>query len=586
MDIQTRQNLRGDCMLTEVSLDWRGKPCKSNKHGGMRAACFVLGIQAFEIMAIAAVGNNLITYVFNEMHFPLSESANIVTNFVGTIFILSLVGGFLSDSYLGSFWTMLIFGFVELSGLILLSVQAHLPQLRPPPCNMMSGEHCMEAKGFKAVTFFLALYLVALGSGCLKPNMISHGADQFRNDDPDDQSRKLSTYFNTAYFSFCVGELIALTVLVWVQMRSGMDVGLGVSAAAMAMGLISLVCGAPFYRNKPSQGSIFTPIARVFVAAFAKRKQVCLSSSGVPHTKNVPKHHGVSSQSVCNLSHIHKFRFLDKACIKSQDGCNMKESPWKLCSKAEVEQVKVILSVIPIFACTIIFNTVLAQLQTFSVEQGSSMNTRLADSFRVPPASLQAIPYMVLVILVPIYETSFVPLARKLTGEDSGITPLQRIGVGLFTATFSMVAAAMIEKERREMAVGSGKLMSIFWIAPQFLIFGLSEMFTAVGLIEFFYKQSSGGMQSFLTAMTYCSYSFGFFLSSLLVSLVNKITSSSSNGGWLGDNDLNKDRLDLFYWLLAALSLLNFLNYLFWAKWYSNTPSPSTETHVGAENTP
>ena len=128
---------------------------------------------------------------------------------------------------------------------------------------MMSGEHCMEAKGFKAVTFFLALYLVALGSGCLKPNMISHGADQFRNDDPDDQSRKLSTYFNTAYFSFCVGELIALTVLVWVQMRSGMDVGLGVSAAAMAMGLISLVCGAPFYRNKPSQVSIFTPIARV-----------------------------------------------------------------------------------------------------------------------------------------------------------------------------------------------------------------------------------------------------------------------------------------------------------------------------------
>ena len=73
------------------------------------------GLQAFEMMAIAAVGNNLITYVFNEMHFPLSKSANIVTNFVGTVFLLSLLGGFLSDSYLGSFWTMLIFGFVELS---------------------------------------------------------------------------------------------------------------------------------------------------------------------------------------------------------------------------------------------------------------------------------------------------------------------------------------------------------------------------------------------------------------------------------------------------------------------------------------
>lgn len=76
---------------------------------------FYSGLQAFEMMAIAAVGNNLITYVFSEMHFPLSKSANIVTNFIGTVFLLSLLGGFLSDSYLGSFCTMLIFGFVELT---------------------------------------------------------------------------------------------------------------------------------------------------------------------------------------------------------------------------------------------------------------------------------------------------------------------------------------------------------------------------------------------------------------------------------------------------------------------------------------
>lgn len=88
------------------------------------------GIQAFEIMAIAAVGNNLITYVFNEMHFPLSKSANIVTNFVGTIFLLSLLGGFLSDSYLGSFWTMLIFGFVELSVSPLFSLGQRFSSLK------------------------------------------------------------------------------------------------------------------------------------------------------------------------------------------------------------------------------------------------------------------------------------------------------------------------------------------------------------------------------------------------------------------------------------------------------------------------
>ncbi|OQU83190.1 hypothetical protein SORBI_3005G090600 [Sorghum bicolor] len=547
MDVESRQGSKGDAMAAAaaaVSVDWRGRTCDPVKHGGMKAAVFVLGIQAFEMMAIAAVGNNLITYVFGEMHFPLSEAANIVTNFIGTVFLLSLLGGFLSDSYLGSFWTMLIFGFVELSGFILLAVQAHLPQLRPPPCDMMAaaGQACEQASGLKAGIFFAALYLVALGSGCLKPNIIAHGADQFRRGSAGD-ARRLSSYFNAAYFSFCVGELVALTVLVWVQTRSGMDVGFGVSAAAMAIGLLSLVAGVAFYRNKPPQGSIFTPIA--------------------------------------------------KACVKAPDStggssAGTKESPWRLCTPAEVEQVKLLLCVVPIFACTIVFNTILAQLQTFSVQQGSAMDTRLAASgFHVPPASLQAIPYIMLVALVPAYEAAFVPAMRRLTGVATGITPLQRIGVGLFAVTFSMVAAALVEARRRHAADG-GRLLSIFWIAPQFLVFGLSEMFTAVGLIEFFYKQSLAGMQAFLTSMTYCSYSFGFYLSSVLVSLVNRITSSSTStagnggGGWLANNDLNKDRLDLFYWLLAALSILNFFNYLFWARWYSRSVERVQVVGVGS----
>ena len=71
--------------------------------------------QASQTMALAAVGSNLITFVFGELHFPLSQAANVVTNFVGTVFILSPLGGFLSDSYAGCFWTLLSFAAVELA---------------------------------------------------------------------------------------------------------------------------------------------------------------------------------------------------------------------------------------------------------------------------------------------------------------------------------------------------------------------------------------------------------------------------------------------------------------------------------------
>ena len=93
---------------------------------------------------------------------------------------------------------------------------------------------CEQARGFKSSIFFVALYLVALGSGCLKPNMIAHGGDQFSSSGGSDNAKSLSTYFNSAYFSFCLGELVALPALVWVQPRSGMAVGFGIAAAAMA----------------------------------------------------------------------------------------------------------------------------------------------------------------------------------------------------------------------------------------------------------------------------------------------------------------------------------------------------------------
>ncbi|CAL5011153.1 unnamed protein product [Urochloa decumbens] len=573
----------------EASVDCRGHPCRPRRHGGMRAAAFVLVFQASQTMALAAVGSNLITFVFGELHFPLSEAANVVTNFVGTVFILSPLGGFLSDSYTGCFWTLLAFGVVELAGLILLSVQAHLPQLKSAPCNMLTmAGSCERASGFKATIFFVALYLVALGSGCVMPNMTAYGGDQFGGATATEKdAKRLSTYFNLSYFGYCVGELIALTAIVWAQTRYGMAVGFGLAAAALGVGLISLVSGVVYYRNKPPRGSIFTPIARVFVAAYTKRKQICPSGSSNPANGGAGDPVALADN---NFRHANKFRFLDKACIRiAPEPDTEPESPWRLCTAAEVRQAKTLLAVMPIVACTIVFNTVLAQLQTFSVQQGSVMDTRLSSSssFAIPPASLQAIPYAMLLAFVPAYELLLVPLMRRLTGTRSGITPLQRIGVGLAVVALSMAAAALVERRRRDASVSgdAGKnRLSVFWLVPQFLVFGVSELFTNVGLMEFFYKQAAAGtMQAFFMALFYCSFSFGFFLSSVLVSLVNRATAKGGGRGWLGENDLDKDRLDLFYWVLAALSVLNFFCYLLCARWYNSGPGGSDDEAASGE---
>ncbi|KAF0932159.1 hypothetical protein E2562_008690 [Oryza meyeriana var. granulata] len=334
----------------------------------------------------------------------------------------------------------------------------------------------------------------------------------------------------------------------------------------------------------------------VFVAAFAKRKLICpsrssnhLANADAGDDRRPPRRdggfrHAEKFRSVINpfAREVHclatysgggcrPLRFLDKACVRvaqQSGGGATPESPWELCMAADVRQAKTLLAVAPIFACTIVFNTVLAQLQTFSVQQGGAMDTALPGfgGFRVPPASLQAIPYAVMLALVPAYELLLVPLSRRLAAV---VTPLRRVGMGLFTVAFSMVAAAAVERRRRRAALG-GERISVLWIAPQFVVFGVSEMFTAVGLVEFLYEQAAVGSRAFMTALTYCSYALGFFLSSVLVSLVNSATAGGGAGAWLGDNDLDKDRLDLFYWMLAVLSAVNFCCFLLCARWYSS----------------
>lgn len=35
-----------EVVVEDMSVDWRGRPCKPTKHGGMRAAVFVLGLSS------------------------------------------------------------------------------------------------------------------------------------------------------------------------------------------------------------------------------------------------------------------------------------------------------------------------------------------------------------------------------------------------------------------------------------------------------------------------------------------------------------------------------------------------------------
>lgn len=116
-------------------------------------------------------------------------------------------------------------------------------------------------------------------------------------------------------------------------------------------------------------------------------------------------------------------RFLDKAAIiqkSQQQQSKIQINPWRLCRVTQVENAKILLSMIPIFCCTIIMTLCLAQLQTFSIQQGFTMDTRITNSFHIPPASLPIIPIAFLIIIIPVYDQIIIPILRKFTGIPTG----------------------------------------------------------------------------------------------------------------------------------------------------------------------
>ncbi|RDY05250.1 Protein NRT1/ PTR FAMILY 4.6, partial [Mucuna pruriens] len=494
-------------------------------------------------MAYLTITSNLVLYLSQDMHMSLSKSANNVTNFVGTAFLLTLLGGFLSDAFLVTYQIYLISAVVELLGLIVLSVQAFLPSLQPPVCK--PNTPCNEVSGGKETMLYSGLYLVALGVGGIKGSLPADGAEQFDENTPFGRMQR-STFFN--YFDFCLstGALIAVTYVVWVEDNKGWEWGFGISTISIIVSIPIFLAGSTIYRSKVLSGS---PLATIL-------KVIIISNSIVimEETTKAP---------------TNTLKFLNRAVGKSPM-CSSIE-----CTVEQVEDVKIVLKELPIFGCTIMLNCCLAQLSTFSVEQAATMNTKLG-SLKVPPASLSVFPLIFIIILAPIYNHIIIPFSRKVTKTEMGITHLQRIGIGLVLSIIAMAVAALVEVKRKRVATHLGLIddatkplpITFFWIALQYLFLGSADLFTFAGTLEFFFTETPIRMRSLATSLSWVSLAMGYYLSSAIVSIINHVTGNDSHKPWLSGANLNHYHLERFYWLMCVLSVLNFFHYLFWALRY------------------
>ncbi|XAR54838.1 hypothetical protein NMG60_11030145 [Bertholletia excelsa] len=503
--------------------------------------------QGLATLAFFGVGVNLVLFLTRVLEQDNAAAANSVSKWTGTVYIFSLIGAFLSDSYWGRYKTCAIFQVIFVLGLALLSLASQI-LLNPRGCGNRTTK-CEPHWRWETGLFYLSIYMVALGNGGYQPNIVTFGADQFDEEDPKENISRVA-FFSYFYLALNLGSLFSNTILSYFEDEGMWALGFWVSTGSAFLALILFLAGTLRYRYFKPSGNPFSRFCQVIVAA--TRKWRLHTPQGENNLYETDKMEGPIA-GARKILHTNKFKILDKAALVTPRDSNKlddQHNPWWLCSVTQVEEVKCIFRLLPIWLCTIIYSVVFTQMASLFVEQGAAMNCTITN-FQIPPSSMSSFDILTVVIFTLAYHRVVNPVVNRMKKTNSkGLTELQRMGIGLVIAIMAMVAAGIVELYRLRYAqkdcidCEESSSLSVFWQVPQYALIGISEVFMYIGQLEFFNQQTPDGLKTFGSALCMTSISLGNYVSSLLVN-------------W-------------FFFLLATLTTIDLVVYIACARWYKS----------------
>ncbi|KAJ6758446.1 OLIGOPEPTIDE TRANSPORTER-RELATED [Salix koriyanagi] len=274
-----------------------------------------------------------------------------------------------------------------------------------------------------------------------------------------------------------------------------------------------------------------------------------------------------------------RIRFLNRACVITNPEEDLMpdgraSDPWCLCTVDQVEELKALIKVIPIWSTGMLVSVNVCQ-NSFLLLQASTMNRHITSKFEIPAGSFYAFLLLSSTIWIALYDRVIIPLASKIRGKPTRLGLKQKIGLGILVSAASMAVLAIIERVRRETAIREGisdnpdaaMHMSAMWLLPFYFLLGFSEAMNGVGQNEFFYTELPKSMSSVASNLFSIGLSAASLVASFIVSVVRGFISGENQESWVSSN-INKGHYDYYYWLLATLGFATFIYYLACSKAY------------------
>jgi POT family proton-dependent oligopeptide transporter len=479
---------------------------------------YIIANEGCERFSFYGMRNILTPFLVSSLllYAPEAERAGLAKEvfhtFVLGVYFFPLLGGWLADRFFGKYSTILWLSLVY-----------------------VAGHACLAVFEDNRTGFYTGLFLIALGSGGIKPLVSSFVGDQF------DQTNKhrARVVFDAFYWIINFGSFFASLLMPIFLRQYGASVAFGIPGLLMLVATLVFWAGRKKYVNVPPQREVnphsFLRVIRTALLAASpgqSRPGLLLAGAG-------------ALLAACALAAMGTLGVVPSLClalvlILALGG----GGAWIQLDRARsrhpaaaVVGVRAVLRVLIIFALVTPFWSLFDQKASTWVLQADAMSK--PEWFQ--SAQMQALNPLLVMILIPFNNLVLYPVLRKLGFEP---TPLRRIGVGIAFSGFAWIAAAVIQ-----LSIDGGNAVSITWQVLPYALLTFGEVLVSATGLEFAYSQAPHVMKGVIMAFWSLSVTVG----NLWVLLVNAGVRNETVTSRIAATGLSETAFLMFFFAAFAL---------------------------------
>jgi len=417
--------------MNDTTLQVPGQPSTSMRFPSQIR--YIIGNEACERFSFYGMRAILVVFMTSNLMLAAEHAKFTYHLFVSGCYLTPLLGAYLSDRYLGKYKTILYLSILYCVGHLAIAVS--------------------ETPG----GLYFGLFLIALGSGGIKPCVSAHVGDQFN----DSNKGLLAKVYDVFYFSVNFGSFFSTLLTPILLVKVGPSWAFGIPGVLMAIATFVFWMGRHKFVHVPPTGNTG---AKGFMPVFL---------------------YAVRNQ---------------KSRTADQDFFDVARAKF---TASEVEAARAASSIFKVFITVSIFWALFDQQGSSWVLQAEKMNLNFLG-FKFEASQIQALNPIMVMALIPAFSFGLYPLVQKL---GISVTPLRKMATGMVIAAISYVSIGFIQ-----VAIDSGQTLSIGWQFIPYLLITCAEVMVSITGLEFAYTQAPRSMKSTIMSFWLLTVFVGNFL--------------------------------------------------------------------------